>query len=318
MALQVGDLLSQRYRIGQILTQSGGEALYKAHDQVSGNDVLVKEFASPGNPGDISDTTQVEILVGLRHPNLVSASDRLTIAGQGAYVVLDTGGNEVLRQRLENTGPMPYTEVVPLILNLCDAVFYLHDHQPPLVHGAIGLESIFVTPDGKVTLLYVGDQAKPTAEPSRISDVIDLGKTAYTLLTNLPPPEASDGIIQTQIETRLQADFPQIPASIGAVIARCVDPTPEKGFGSIEDFKAALLYALVQIPPETLRMTPLTFSQAVPTSSEGFNPVIPSEPENQPSQATCSSRTDHTNPAACSLGFTLSYYSTSGDPVLTA
>ena len=285
MALQIGDLLSQRYRIGQILTQSAGEALYRAHDQISGNDVLIKEFASPGNPGDISDTTQAEILLGLQHPNLVPASDRLTIAGQGSYVVWDTGGNETLQGRLEKTGPMPYTEVVPLILNLCDAIFYLHDHQPPLAHGAIGLESIFVTPDGKVRLLYTGDQVKPLAESGKTSDVIDLGKTAYTLLTNLPPPEASDGINRTQIETRLQSDFPQIPASIGAVISRCVDTIPEKGFGSIEDFKAALLYALVQIPPETLRTSPLTFPQAVPTGSEGFNPVIPPEPENQPPKA---------------------------------
>jgi len=55
MALQIGDLVSQRYRIGSVLAQSEGETLYRAQDKISGTDVLFKEFSAISSQGGAPD-----------------------------------------------------------------------------------------------------------------------------------------------------------------------------------------------------------------------------------------------------------------------
>lgn len=279
MTLQSGEILSQRYRIEQILAQSEGEALYAAQDKTSGNDVWVKEFRATGSPDQGSDPSGVELLAGLQHPNLVAILDHFIVPGQGKYVILDPGVGQSLRQFVAENGPLPYTEVIPLLLNLSDVIFYLHDRQPPLVHGKIGLDSIFRKLDGKVSLLFTGDQPEVDTEFSIQGDVFDLGKTAYMLLTNQPPPENGD---LDRIKSHLQSEFPSIPPTIAAMIAQSIDPKPEKRFDTCEDFKAAVLYALVQIPPETLRTSPLSIPLSHPVSSEGIQAVAKTETPDQP------------------------------------
>lgn len=283
MALQLGSLLSQRYRIGSVLTQSEGEALYRAQDKISETDVLIQEFSSTASPGGKPDKTKADLLLSLQHPNLVPVSDHFTISGQGTYVVLEPAGSESLRQRLENTGALTYNQVVPVLLNICDAIFYLHDRQPPLVHGNIGLDSIFLSPDNKVLLLYSGEPSAADEGRGISADVFALGKTAYSLLTNKPPLGSSYGMEQDQIISYLESSSVYIPPTIAMVIAQSIDPNPERRFGNIEDFKAALLYALVQIPPETLHMSPVNLPLENPVSSEGFSAGTPPESQNEPS-----------------------------------
>ncbi len=279
MMLQPGEILSERYRIEQILTQSVGETLYIAHDKASGNNVLVKEFSSQVGSDERFDLSWRERLTGLQHPNLVAILDLFSVPGQGNYVILDPAAGQSLRQRMTETGPLPYTEVVPLLLNICDVIFYLHDRQPPLIHGKIGLDSIFRGLDGKVSLLVTGYQPDTGTEFSVQGDVFDLGKAAYTLLTDQPPPENGD---LEQIKSRLQSEFPSIHPTIAAMIVQSIDPRPEQRFGTSEDFKAALLYALVQIPPETLRTSPLSIPLSQPIRSESIQPAVATETPDQP------------------------------------
>jgi len=285
MALQIGDLVSQRYRIGSVLAQSEGETLYRAQDKISGTDVLFKEFSAISSQGGAPDKAKAGLLISLQHPNLVPVSDHFTISGRGTYVVLDTAGSESLRQRMEKTGALPYNQVLPLLLNICDAIFYLHDRQPPLVHGYIGLDTVFLNTNGKVSLLFTGEPSTAVEETGISADVFALGKTAYNLLTNEPPPETSAGMPQEQIKSYLESNFAQIPPTIAMVITQSIDPDPERRFGSSEDFKAALLYALVQIPPETLRTSPVNLPLENSVSTEGSSPITSSEPQDQPSPA---------------------------------
>lgn len=279
MTLQPGEILSQRYRIVQILTQSVGEDLYAAQDNASGNDVLVKGFGALGGSDESSYLTRLERLTGLQHPNLVAILDQIRVPGQGNFVILDPATGQSLRQRLSETGPLPYTEVVPLLLNLSDVIFNLHDRQPPLIHGKIGLDSIFRGLDGKVSLLLTAEIPDTGTDFSIQGDVFDLGKTAYTLLTDLTPPENGD---LEQINSHLQSEFPSIPPTIAAMIAQSIDPNPEQRFDTSEDFKAALLYALVQIPPETLRTSPLSIPLSQPIRSESIQPAAATETPDQP------------------------------------
>jgi len=280
MTLQAGEILSQRYRIGRILAQSEGEALYTALDSASAKEVLVKEFTATGSSGERSVSSRFELLAELQHPNLVAILDHFIVPGQGNYVILDPAAGQSLRQRVVENGPLPYTEVVPLLLNLSDVIFYLHDRQPPLIHGQIGLDSIFRNLDGKISLLFTGDQPDTgDIEFSIQNDVSDLGKTAYILLTNQPLPENGD---LEQIKSHLQSNFPSIPPTIAAMIAQSIDPKPEQRFGTSEDFKAALLYALVQIPPETLRTSPQPIPLSNPVSSRDIQAAAATEAPDQP------------------------------------
>lgn len=285
MALQIGEILSQRYRIERILMHGEEEALYTAKDNANGNDVLVIEFGKPGETQESSPIPRPELQIGLQHPNLVNILDQFRVPKQGYYLILDSAAGQSLRQRMTETGPLPYTEVVPLLLNLSDVIFYLHDRQPPLIHGKIGLDSIFRGLDGKVSLLFTGEKPHTATDFSIPGDVFDLGKTAYTLLTDQPPPENSD---LEQIKSQLHNDFPAIPPTIAAMITQSIDPNPDQRFGTSEDFKAALLYALVQIPPETLRTSPLSIPLSQPVRHDAAQPPatieIPEQPPETPAK----------------------------------
>src|SRR3989304_4276625 len=289
MALQIGDLVSQRYRIGSVLAQSEGETLYRAQDKISGTDVLFKEFSAISSQGGAPDKAKAGLLISLQHPNLVPVSDHFTIAGRGTYVVLDTAGSESLRQRMEKTGALLYNQVLPLLLNICDAIFYLHDRQPPLVHGNIGLDTVFLNTNGKVSLLFTGEPYTAVEETGISADVFALGKTAYNLLTNEPPPETSARKPKKQkkkhLKSYLARNFAQIPPTIAMVITQSIDPDPERRFGSSEDFKAALLYALVQGPPDELRTSPVNLPLENSVRTEGSSPITSAEPQDHPSPA---------------------------------
>lgn len=306
MALQTGSLLNNRYRIKQIIASDGEIVIYRAHDEKLDLDVGIKE--SPFGTPDVKENLYYEInlFVSLRHPNLMRITDQFEIEDQAIYQVTDfVDARKVMDPSLYPDG-MPYHQVIPIILSLCDALYYLHNNQPPIVHGEINLDTINLSPDGQIILILPKWMVSSGADPKKITaedqspvstvqtDIFDLGSAELQMLTNKPAEDfAGSTSMNVHQEVLAQAD-PPIPESIAMVIAKALNQDPNQRFQRIEDFKAALLNSLIIMPPDPavepmqLRSTPINLSVAgkatdkTPDEKESPPPFEPAPPSTTP------------------------------------
>lgn len=263
MALRKGSLLKNRYRIKHISASDGETVLYQAHDQRLDIDVGIKESRISTPAARENVTLEINLFAPLRHPNLMRITDHFEIEGQTLYQVTDfVDARSVLDPSIYPDG-MPYRQVIPIILPLCDALYYLHNNQPPIVHGEINLDTITLSPNGQVILILPrwivsggAETKKITAEDhSSVStvqtDISDLGRVVLQMLTNKPAAEFTGSTSMNLLQEVLAQADPSIPESISMVIAKALTQDPKQCFQRIEDFKAALLNSLIFMPPET-------------------------------------------------------------------
>jgi serine/threonine protein kinase len=212
MALEKGYLLYGRYRIELVLGRGGMGSVYKALDENLGIPVAVKENLFTTEEYARQFRREATILAGLRHSNLPRVTDHFVIAGQGQYLVMDFIDGDDLRTRIER-GNLPSERLtVDWARQICDALNYLHNRQPPVVHRDIKPGNIRITTEGRAVLVDFGlarllegpttttgakamtpgysppEQYGASRTDSR-TDIYALAATMYTLLTGAMPED---------------------------------------------------------------------------------------------------------------------------------
>jgi serine/threonine protein kinase len=281
--LEIGSLIFGKYHINNFLSRSAAGSLAIARDISLDHErlILASPFADELDKGAFQ--TKSEAIQGLSHPNLVPVIEILTNFKSGVYVFYAQDGGEDLQKVLYRTGALFYSEVVPILLNIADAISYLHNRSPFIIHGDVQPANIFLTANQGVWLLYPWINSTWTVD-SQLSDkkmdIIQLARVGLTLLTH-----------QQEMLTLPQVDVvriiheqtnPAIPSSIADALLQAIDSNPARGFSTAEDFKTALLVGLIQIPPETLRVVPKTLTApeaaAEIPAQETIPPALKPEP----------------------------------------
>jgi serine/threonine protein kinase len=266
MPLAVDSLLHNRYRIHKIIAQGGMGAIYRAYDETLAIDVAVKENLITSQESSRQFHREATILAGVRHPNLPRVTDHFVIPDQGQYLVMDYIPGEDLRQRIDRKGPLAESEAVLIITAACDALNYLHNSQPPIIHRDIKPGNLKVTSEGHVYLVDFGlakisraDQATTTgaqaltpgyAPPEQYghgtdsrSDLYSLGATLYAALTGKIP---EDGLARATGTSRLtppRTHNPNMSVSLAAVIEKAMSINPAQRYQTAVELKQALLEA---------------------------------------------------------------------------
>jgi serine/threonine protein kinase len=255
-----------RYRIMGLLGQGGMGAVYLAKDvELFGRLCVIKQmqllFASQAErkKAESDFLREAEVLVQLNtpgHPNIPEIYSYFTEAGS-YYLVMKYIAGESLEARLERLGrPLDETDVVRYMLQVCDALVYLHSRQPrPVVHRDIKPANIIVDPEGRVWLVDFGlarasigqgalvmlaggktvaagtpgytplEQWQLQPEPK--SDIYALGATIHHLLTNQDPrdrfctfPELDLQILK---ELSTFRPLPELRPDVSPELAQLVD-----------------------------------------------------------------------------------------------
>ena len=191
--LPANSILKNRYMILKKVGQGGMAAVYQAADtQQPGVLWAIKEMSDAAitDPTDRQHAVaafqrEASLLMSLRHPNLPVVIDTFAEHGKH-YLVMEFIQGSTLEEMIF-TRPYPFSEleIRPWIMQLCDVLIYLHNHQPPIVFRDLKPGNIMLTPDGRVKLIDFG--IVRFFKPGKARDTHALGTPGYTA------PEAFTG-----------------------------------------------------------------------------------------------------------------------------
>lgn len=260
---ETGRVLQGRYRIERELGRGGFGAVYCAWDTNVNRRCAVKENLEIAAEGRRQFSREATILANLSHPNLPRVTDHFSIPGQGQYLVMDFVEGEDLGSLVDRQGKIPVEQVLNWMIQVADALAYIHSQQPPVLHRDIKPANIRLTPSGQAMLVDFGlvkvfDPVLKTTMGARAvtpgyappeqygqgrtdhrTDLYALGATLYTLLTGQEPLESVQRVAGRQMVSVCVAN-PNVSPKLGEVVERAMALEPSRRYQSANEFKAAL------------------------------------------------------------------------------
>ncbi len=257
-------------------------SVYHAVDENIGVPVAVKANLMLTDDYSRQFQREASILATLRHPNLPRVSDYFFIPGQGQYLVMDFIEGEDLRERIERLDQLPEREVIIMGASICDALMYLHNRQPPVIHRDIKPGNIKITPEGHVVLVdfglvkllennqqtttgaramtpgYSPPEQYGTGRTDERSDIYSLGATLYAALTGAIPEDGLSRLTGKDKLTPLRKKRSNVSERLALIIEKALEVDADKRYQGAQDFRVALLDAgnMTTFPVENGLVTP--------------------------------------------------------------
>jgi serine/threonine protein kinase len=269
----VGQTLSGRYKIEDLLGQGGMSAVYKAHDPNLKRTVAVKTIHShlAGDPRFQSRfESEATSVAALRHSNIVQVFD-FSHDGDLYYMVQEFVPGETLQERLRRLNEagrsMPVADALRYAIDIAEAAGYAHrrgmihrDIKPANimldVHGHailmdFGIVKITGSTEHTVTGAVVGTALYMPPElirgevPDPRSDIYSLGVTLYEMVSGRPPFDANSAMTLLMMHLHdtvpdLREVRPDVPEPLVDIVRQALAKDRQERFASMEDFSGAL------------------------------------------------------------------------------
>ena len=249
MALEVNQLLQDRYRVVRIIKSGGMGSVYEACDtKLADSPCAVKEIHEAALASKDSQYIQgrfyeeMKALVHLDHASIPKVRDYVQ-SDETVYLVMELVQGESLddeiRARLEAATAPAVEGILQDILQLLDTLDYLHSQNPPVVHRDIKPANILRDRrNGMIKLVDFGlarelqnqktqtvvgtmgycapEQLMGKSEPR--SDIYSVGVTMAHLLTGQAPE-------MVLFESR-KPELPGLRPGLVEIISRATQPQP--------------------------------------------------------------------------------------------
>jgi len=296
-----GTLLYGQYRIERVLGSGGFGHVYLALNQANNQQCAVKEYLVTGASGQEQLKHEATVLSQLHHPSLPAFQDAFIERGR-YYVVLNyIEGNDLtdlIRMARQRNETVPIDNVLQWLVSICDAVMFLHNQHPPVIHRDIKPDNIRITSSGIATLVDLGN-AKAAADGARTlffirhqgtpgyapqeqypggsgtdtrSDVYALGGTLYFALTTHEPPSVSTR------NQAIQQNLPDLPTLQEILAKNPPEESPEAAgrqfrVGTNRQGKPSLRHSrhiaqLGTLPPDLLKQLNKVIQRAMAMKSK--------------------------------------------------
>jgi hypothetical protein len=200
--------------------------------------------------------------------------DHFILPEQGQYLVMDFVDGETLDTLLQREESLPLEKAIVWIEQVCDALDYLHTHEPPVLHRDIKPANIRITPKGQAMLVDFGlvkisdPHLKTTIGARAItpgysppeqyglgttdarSDLYALGATLYRLVTGRDPLESVQRIAGEALLPVREIN-PRVSPALAQVIERSLSMDSDQRYQSAGELRTALRSGLATpaVPP---------------------------------------------------------------------
>ncbi|HEX5269727.1 MAG TPA: serine/threonine-protein kinase [Gemmataceae bacterium] len=247
-----------RWVLDRVLGRGGMGCVYLAHDaddpdRLAAVKVLAAELTC--HAGAVYRfQREIEVLGTLDHPNVVHFLESGTHEGQFYYVMEYVEGRDYA-ELLEESGRLPWPEVLDLAVQVCAALRHAHDHG--VIHRDVKPSNLMRGADGRVRLTdfgiahafaaphltrpgsvvgtaeYVSPEQAEGKPATRRSDLYSLGCVLYTLLCGRNPFRG-ENVLDLLHKHRYglfdppRAVVPDLPPEIDDVVCQLMEKDPEK------------------------------------------------------------------------------------------
>ena len=164
------ELLSGRYRLGDVIGRGGMASVYSARDENLGRDVALKLFApQSADPDELRrQEAEIELLATLNHPSLVTLFDAGTDTRipeePRPFLTMELVDGQDLRARIRHS-PLPLAEIAVIGAGVSDALAYVHSLG--MVHRDIKPANILLVP------VRPGEPLRPKLTDFGIARMVD-------------------------------------------------------------------------------------------------------------------------------------------------
>ncbi|MCX3060319.1 serine/threonine-protein kinase, partial [Streptomyces beihaiensis] len=251
---QQGQLLSDRYRLGDAIGRGGMGRVWRAHDEVLHRTVAVKEltaaqWADEADRAVLLARTQTEARAAARinHPAVVTVHDVLEHDDR-PWIVMELVEGPSLADVVKEHGRVAPTEAARIGLWTLRALRAAH--AAGVLHRDVKPGNVLLAPDGRVKLTdfgiaqvegdtaitrtgeivgsvdYLAPERVSGAEPGPAADLWALGATLYTAVEGRSPFRRTSPLSTMQAVIEDEPEMPAYAGAIGPVISALLRKDP--------------------------------------------------------------------------------------------
>lgn len=217
---QQGLVVAGQYRLTEKLGVGANGTIWEAERLSDGVLVAVKLLrAAVAHDTMAADRLRREAAaLGLAwHPNVVEVFEDGYLPDGTCYLVMERLYGESLAKRLHRVGPLPPSTLLPIALQMCDALGAVH--AAGIVHRDVKPSNIF--------LEELRDEAFGSHDHVKLLDFgVARVEWAETRLTNANAPLGTPGYMSPEQEQGLEIDHRSDLFALGAVLYECLTGAP--------------------------------------------------------------------------------------------
>jgi serine/threonine protein kinase/tetratricopeptide (TPR) repeat protein len=186
MALPLGTALDGKFRVVQVLGEGGMGTVYKV-EQLGSNPpyyYAVKELLISPNTTEEDRKSAIErfnkeiaLLRGLKHPRIAALALPFQDKGNYYFAMEFVPGRSLEKKLEDSKGPMPEELVVKWMMQVCEALSYIHSRIPPIILRDLKPGNIMISPDNEVQLIDFGIARR--FDPNKRTNTENLGTISY-------------------------------------------------------------------------------------------------------------------------------------------
>ncbi len=185
MALPLGEILDRKFKIVQVLGEGGMGTVYQVEllDR-PGNYCAVKELLI--NIGTSEEerkaaierfNKEIDLLFSLKHPHIPSFMLSFQERGNYYFVMEFVPGQSLDRKLEVNKGPLNEEDVIKWMMQVCEALTYIHSRNPPIILRDLKPGNVMLTNSGDVQLIDFGIARR--FDPNKRTNTENLGTISY-------------------------------------------------------------------------------------------------------------------------------------------